>query len=118
MAKKLLEKNGAEMAAALVNIAGAIEHLASDAQISETFIECTREGVRQNLHDMLKVYSNMAPLLLGKDHIKDTLAVVAEIEGTTVKELLEMNGTDLLVDIVNAWKEQIGPFFQRFGLSV
>lgn len=117
MGKKLLEKNGAEMAAALVNIAGAVERLASDAQISETFIECTRDGVRQNMHDILKVYTRMAPLLLGENHIKDTLAIVAEIEGVTVKKLLAMNGTDLLVDIVNAWKEQVGPFFQRFGLS-
>ena len=114
---KLLEKNGAEMMASLVNIAAPLKRFMDDEEFDRAWKEATKKGVRTKATDILQIYSELTPLLLGETHLHDTLAIVAEIEGTTVQKMLKMNGTELLADILKAWKEQLQPFFMQLGLS-
>ena len=118
MAKKLLEKNGAEMCAALVSLAVPIKHFTEDTELIETFRECTKKGVEYKLHGIAVIYAEMTPLLFGEKHLNDIMTILSVVEGKSVKELLKMNGVDLMADAMQAWKEQISPFFQRLGLSV
>ena len=115
---KLIEKNGAEMCACLVNIAAPLKRFMEDEAFSNAFKEATKKGLKTGMTDILAIYTEIAPLLFGKDHLRDTLAILAEIEGTSVKELLAMNGTDLLADVIKAFTEQLKPFFMRLGISV
>lgn len=115
---KLLEKNGAEMAAALVNISGIIKRFLEDKEFNRLFKEATKKGVQRRQTDLLEIYVDLVPRLFDKDHLNDTMRLLSEIEGKSVKELLEMNGTELLEDAMAAWREQIVPFFLRLGLSV
>lgn len=115
---KLLEKNGAEMAAALVNISGIIKRFMEDKEFNRLFKEATKKGVQRRQTDLLEIYVDLVPRLFDKDHLNDTMRLLSEIEGKSVKELLEMNGTELLEDAMAAWREQIVPFFLRLGLSV
>jgi len=115
---KLLEKNGAEMCAALVSIAAPIKAFIEDKQVSDTFRACTKKAVDDKLTGFLTIYADMMPLLFGDKHLKDTLAILAVVEGKTVKEMLKMNGVELMKDALSAWKEQIEPFFTQLGLSV
>ena len=115
---KLLEKNGAEMAAALVNISGIIKRFMNDVEFSRLFKEATKTGVKNRKTDLLEIYVDLVPRLFDKDHLNDTMRLLSEIEGKSVKELLEMNGTELLEDALAAWREQIVPFFLRLGLTV
>ena len=114
---KLLEKNGAEMCAALVEIALPIRNFMDDPEFDQAFKQATRKGLDMKMTDVLQVYTDIVPQLFGKKHLKDTLSILAVIEGTTVKELMAMNGTDLIADAVAAFREQIAPFFQRLGIS-
>ena len=115
---KLLEKNGAEMAAALVNISGIIKRFLEDKEFNRLFKEATKKGVQRRQTDLLEIYVDLVPRLFDKDHLNNTMRLLSEIEGKSVKELLEMNGTELLEDAMAAWREQIVPFFLRLGLSV
>lgn len=115
---KLIEKNGAEMCACLVNIAAPLRRFMEDAEFDKAWKEATKKGIKTGMTDILKIYTDIIPLILGKTHIKDTLAILAEIEGTTVKEMLEMNGTELLGDVIKAFNEQLRPFFQQLGITV
>ena len=115
---KLLEKNGAEMCAALVSLAVPIKHFTEDEEFIEKFRECTKKGVEYKLHGVAVIYGDMMPLLLGEKHLNDVMTILSVVEGKTVKELLKMNGVDLMADAMHAWREQIAPFFQRLGLSV
>lgn len=115
---KLLEKNGAEMAAALVSLAAPIKSFMNDPEFDAAFKEATKKGMETQMTDVLSIYSNLIPLLLGKNHLNDTMTILAVVEGKSVKELLKMNGTDLLADMIKAFTEQIKPFFQRLGVSV
>ena len=115
---KLLEKNGAEMCAALVSIATPIKHFLEDKEFADTLRECTKKGVKNQLEGFATIYSDMIPLLFGDRHLNDTMTILATIEGKSVKEMLKMNGTDLLADALTAWREQLRPFFTRLGLSV
>ena len=115
---KLLEKNGAEMATALVNIAVPLKRFMEDAEFDEAFKDATKKGVQLGMTDVIQVYASLVPLLLGEKHLKDTLAILAEIEGTTVSKMLKMNGTELLGDMIKAFQEQIKPFIMQLGLSV
>lgn len=114
---KLLEKNGAEMASALVALATPLRNFMEDAEFSEAFKECTRSGVKKKLTNILQIYTSLVPHLFGDKHLKDTLQVLAIVEGTSVSQMLKMNGTDLMVDALSAWNEQIKPFFMRLGLT-
>lgn len=114
---KLLEKNGAEMCAALVSIAAPIKHFIEDQEFAETFRQCTEKGANNKLQSILTIYADMIPLLFGETHLKDTMAILAVVEGKSVNQLLKMNGTELLADALAAWKEQIQPFFTRLGLT-
>lgn len=116
--KKLLEKNGAEMAAALVNISGIIKRFMEDKEFNRLFKEATKTGVMKRQTDLLEIYVDLIPKLFDKDHLNDTMKLLSEIEGKDVKDLLAMNGTELLEDALKAWREQIVPFFLRLGLSV
>lgn len=114
---KLLEKNGAEMCAALVSIAGPIKAFMEDQEISETFKACTEKGYKNQLTSILAIYADMTPLLFGEKHLKNTLAILAAVEGKKVSELLKMNGVELLKDALEAWKDQIQPFFTLLGIT-
>lgn len=114
---KLLEKNGAEMMAALVNIAAPIKRLMEDEEFDRAWKDATKNGVRTKATDIMKIYVDLVPVLLGERHLKDTISIVAEIEGTTVSKMLKMNGTELLGDVIKAYKEQLIPFFTQLGLS-
>lgn len=115
---KLLEKNGAELMASLVNIATPLKRFMEDEEFERAWKNATKKGVETKATDILKIYTELAPLLFGDKHLKDTMAIVAEIEGTTVAKMLKMNGTDMVGDVLKAWKEQLQPFFMRLGLSV
>ena len=115
---KLLEKNGAEMAAALVNISGIIKRFMKDEEFNRLFKEATRTGVKNRQTDLMEIYVDLIPKLFDEVHVNDTMRLLAEIEGKSAQELLAMNGTELLEDALKAWREQIVPFFLRLGLSV
>ena len=115
---KLLEKNGAEMCAALVSIAGSLKRFMDDDDFDKAWKNATKKGLQTGMTDILTIYADLAPLMFGDKHLKDTLAILATIEGKTVKELLAMNGTELLADAFKAFNEQLKPFFTQLGLSV
>lgn len=117
MGKKLMEKNGADICLALVEIAGPIQNFLDDKEFSDRFKECTKRGVSNKLEGFLQIYADMVPLLFGDKHRNDTLKILAQIEGKTVSGMLKMNGAELLADTIAAWKEQIGPFFSLLGVS-
>jgi hypothetical protein len=114
---KLLEKNGAEMCSALVSLAAPIRSFLDDPEVGETFRKCTQKGIDNKLSGLLTIYADMVPQLFGEKHLKDTLAILAVVEGKSVREMLKMNGVELMKDALNAWKEQIQPFFTQLGLS-
>lgn len=118
MPKKLLEKNGAEMAATLVNMASRLRRFMDDKEFVEAWQAATKNGLKTGGSDVLEIYAGLVPMLLGEKHLKDTLAILADIEGKRVDEMLKMNGTELLADALQAYKEQLLPFFTRLGLSV
>ena len=118
MTKKLLEKNGAEMMQSLVRIAVPLKHLMDDPDFDAAFKNATRKGLQTKATDILAIYAELTPHLFGDKHLKDVLAILGEIEGKTVKELMAMNGTDLLADALKAFNEQLKPFFLRLGVSV
>jgi len=115
---KLLEKNGAEMCASLVNIATPLKHFMEDQEFDKAWKKATMKGLKTGMTDVLRIYSDLVPLLFGDKHLNDTLAILAEIEGKSVSEMLRMNGTELLTDALNAWNEQVKPFFIQLGVSV
>lgn len=115
--KKLMEKNGAEMCAALVQISAPIKRFLDDPEFDKAFKEATKKGVRTQMTDVLQVYTDIVPQLFGEKHLKDTMAILSVIEGKSVKELLAMNGTDLISDTITAFNEQLAPFFSRLGIS-
>lgn len=115
---KLLEMNGAEMAAALVSISGSIKRFMEDETFKSAFKRATAEGVKKNATDLLEIYTDLVPMLFGEKHLRDTLGILATVEGTTVSKMLKMPGTELLKDAMGAWKEQIAPFFIQLGLTV
>ena len=118
MAKKLLEKNGAEMAATLVNMASRLRRFMDDKDLVAAWRKATENGVKTGGSDVLAIYADIVPMLLGKTHLNDTLAILADLEGVSVSDMLKMNGTDLLANALQAYKEQLVPFFTRLGLSV
>lgn len=115
---KLLEKNGAEMCAGLVSIASTLKKFMDDDEFDRAWKNATKKGMKTGMTDILKIYAELAPLLFGDKHLKDTLQILSVIEGKPVKEMLEMNGTELITDALNAFNEQIKPFFHRLGISV
>lgn len=118
MGKKLLEKNGLEICATLTAMAEPIRNFMEDKEFTEAFKRCTIGGVENKLTEFLQIYAELMPQLFGEKHRRDTLRILAEIEGKTVNEMLKMNGADLIADALDAWKEQIGPFFSRLGVTV
>lgn len=115
---KMLEKNGAELAAMLVNIATPLRHFMEDEEFVKAWQKSTQKGLKTGMTDLLQIYVEIVPMLFGEKHLKDTLSVLAEIEGKSVQSMLKMNGTELVADALKAYKEQILPFFQQLGLSV
>ena len=114
---KLLEMNTAEMASALVSISGAIKSFLSDDEFMTAFKERTKEGIRNRATDILPVYADLVPLLLGEKHLSDTILILATVEGKSVNQMLKMNGVEVIKDALLAWQEQIAPFFTQLGLS-
>lgn len=115
---KLLDKNGAELMASLVNIAAPLKRFMEDEEFEKAWKQATKKGLKTQASDVLEIYVSLAPMILGEKHLKDTLAIVAEVEGTTVSKMLKMNGTEMLGDVLRAYREQIEPFFMRLGLTV
>ena len=115
---KLLEKNGAEMCTALVNIAASIKRFMDDDEFDTAWKKATKNGLNTGMTDVLEIYAELTPLLFGEKHLKDTLAILATIEGKTVKELLAMNGVEMMSDALKAFNEQLKPFFIQLGISV
>ena len=115
---KLLEKDGAEMCAALVSVAAALKRFMEDEAFDKAWKNAMKKGVQLGNADILKVYVDLAPLIFGKEHINDTMSILSVIEGKPVKELLKMNGTELIADTVRAFNEQLKPFFTQLGISV
>ena len=115
---KLLEKNGAEMCAALVEIASAIKRFMDDEAFDTAWKDATKKGIKTGMSDVLRIYADLAPLLFGETHIRDTLAILSVIEGKPVKELMSMNGVELMSDALAAFNEQLKPFFIRLGISL
>lgn len=115
---KLLDKNGAEMANALVALAAPLKSFMEDAAFQEAFKRCTKNGVSNKATNILTIYTELIPHLFGETHLRDTLQILAIVEGTSVQKMLKMNGTELMADAFSAWNEQIKPFFTRLGLSV
>ena len=115
---KLLEKNGAEMMSALVSIAAPIKAFMEDEEFDKAWKDATKKGVKTGMTDILRIYSELVPLLLGDKHLRDTMAILSAIEGKSVNELLKMNGTELIADTIKAFKEQLQPFFMKLGFSV
>lgn len=115
---KLLEMNGAEMASALVNISGIIKRFMEDEEFNQAFKKATIKGVKMNTTDVLEIYTDIVPLLFGDRHLKDTVSLLAIVEGTTANKMLKMNGVELMKDALSAWKEQLVPFFTQLGLTV
>lgn len=115
---KLLEKNGSEMCAGLVTIAGAIKRFMDDAEFDKAWKKATKKGLDTGMSDILQIYADLAPLLFGEKHLHDTMQILSVIEGKPIKELLEMNGTELLGDALKAFNEQLKPFFLQLGISV
>lgn len=119
---KLLDKTGAELFASLVNIAAPIGNLVKDEKLFKAITESvqswtTGELRHNNLAFVMNLYSGVVPHLFNEEHLKDVMLILAEIEGTSVGDMLKMNGADLVGDAVKAWKEQIGPFAERAGLT-
>lgn len=115
---KLLEKNGAEMCAALVSVAATIRKFIEDEEFDKAWKKATKSGLDSGMSDVLAIYADLVPLLFGEKHLKDTMAILSVVEGKPVKELLSMNGTELLEDTLKAFNDQIKPFFMRLGISV
>ena len=115
---KLLEKNGAEMCAALVNIAIPIKRFIEDDEFDRAWKAATKKGLDTGMSDLPKIYAEIVPLLFGEKHLNDTMTILATIEGKTVKELLKMNGVELIGDALKAFNDQIKPFFLQLGISV
>ena len=115
---KLLEKNGAEMCAALVSVASSLKRFMDDEAFEKAWKEATKKGVQLGMTDILKVYVDLVPLIFGEEHLNDTLSILSVIEGKPVKELMKMNGTELISDAIKAFNEQLKPFFTRLGISV
>ena len=115
---KLLEKDFAELASALVSITAPIKNFLEDEEFMEAFTDLTKKGVRNKVSDVLAVYADLVPLLIGEKHLKDVIQILAAIAGRSVNEMLKMNGVEVLRDALFAWKEQIAPFFTQLGLSV
>ena len=115
---KLLEKNGAEMCAALVSISSALKRFMDDEAFDKAWKDATRKGSQLGMTDVLKVYVDLVPFIFGEEHIKDTMSILSVIEGKTVKELMKMNGTELISDAIKAFNEQLKPFFTQLGISV
>ena len=115
---KLMEKNGAEMAAALVSIAAPLKRFMDDPEFDKAFKVATKKGVDTKMTDVLQIYAELVPQLFGEKHLNDTLSILAVIEGKSVSEMLKMNGTEMLADALEAFDKQVKPFFMRLGVSV
>ena len=114
---KLLEKNGAEMCAALVSIASTLKRFMDDDEFEKAWKKATKKGLQTGMTDVLEIYTELAPLLFGDKHLKDTMQILSVVEGKPVQELLAMNGAELLADALRAFNEQIKPFFHQLGIS-
>ena len=115
---KLLEKNGAELCAGFVTIAGTLKRFMDDTEFDKAWKKATKTGVKKGMTDVLEIYVDIVPMLFGEKHLNDTMQILSVIEGKPIKELLEMNGTDLMCDVIDAFNKQLKPFFIRLGITV
>lgn len=120
--KRFVELNALEMMSALAALAGPLGNLAEDDELWECFQECIEKRLTlkksERLRFGLKSYAKIAPLLLSKEHIQDTLTVASIIEGKPVKEMGEVLGSDFIFDLMEAWKKELLNFFIKCGILV
>lgn len=118
---KLRELNGWDLMSALVELAEPVGNLANDEEVWECFKECTKKGVSLRQKDgfrfLVNTYSKLVPLLLGVNHRKDIMRILAVVEGKPLAEVMAMNGAELLKDFEQAYKETLEPFFIKSARS-
>lgn len=119
--KKLTELNGWELMQTLAELAEPVGNIVNDESVWECFKECTKNGVgiktNNSFRFLLKTYAKLAPLLLGDGHRKDTLSILAAVEGKPLNEIMQMNGAELLKDFSSAYKGVLEPFFTKSARS-
>lgn len=115
---KLLEQNAAEMAGTLVAISAPVRSFVEDQEFMDALTAAIRKGAKTKLHAAALFFADMTPQLLGDKHLKDTIAILAAIEGESPKNMLKKNGTEVLKDAMKAWDEQLKDFFLQLGITV
>lgn len=119
--KKIAEMDVLELSSLLVEIAEPIGNLAADNEVFEAFRRCTMRGLglkqRNGLRFILQTYSEMMPLLFGDKHKIDTLRVLAAIEGTSLEEVMKLNGAEVFERFKKAWEEHLQDFFTQSALT-
>ena len=115
--KKLSDMNAAELSAALVALAEPIDHLISDEELTDALLRCSSAGdekrpfLRKTRAGMLlHIYTELAPLLVDK-HLQDVIKIASISEGISEEEIMKKPGTEVMKNLIDAWREQIGPFF-------
>ena len=111
---KLSEMNAAELAIALVKLAGHMEKICGDEQIYQMIADY-RERVKASRAQNIaagEFYAKLVPLLLGK-HRVETFHILAVVNGVSVEEIFKMNGFQLLINLCQAWRRELMPFFTQ-----
>ena len=118
--RKLSELNGWELMTALSEIADPVGNLVNDDAFWECFVVCTKRGIgikqKDTLRFLLQTYAKLVPILL-KEHKDDTFKILSVVEGKPIKEVMEMEGPELLNDIKEAFVTNLAPFFTKFAHS-
>lgn len=118
--RKLVELNGWELMTALSELAEPVGNLVNDDAFWDCFVACTKRGVGLKQKDtfrfLLQTYAKMVPILLN-EHKSDTFRILAAIEGKPIKEVMEMDGAELIGDIKEAVQTNLAPFFTKFAHS-
>lgn len=99
--KKLNELNGVEMADVLCEIIEPMGRLMDDEKVVDCFGKLA-DIIKSNPSQMLfmaKCLREVTPVFLGTEHRDDTFAIVATLSGTTVDEVKEKPGVDLIMDV-------------------
>lgn len=115
---KLIDQNAAELAGTLVSIAGAIKSFVEDEAFMTALSDASNKQVNGRTHAALVFLSDLTPYILSDKHLKDTIAILAAIEGEDPKKMLKKNGAEVLKDAIAAWNGQLKDFFLQLGVSV
>ena len=121
MGKKLTEKNGWELTAALAELAGPVGRMAENDKLWDCVKRCTAKGVNLKQSDtmrfILQTYAELFPMLFDDEHRMDTFTIISVVEGIPLKEAMEKPGMEILRDIVDAYNQQLKGFFTNAAPS-